>query len=218
MKYFYLSFPLHEKGKNSYYFEGPPVAVALLIFVRRRRYSATFLFIEAAFATPLPSREPAGSGVGDSSSMVRWKGSEGSKRRAHSFIVYIRISPIVISMSYVYFYISSYLTFIFKPHPTLHHCTYISASHLSSYPCHMSIFISHVFIFIPHRTLHHIHHIHHIQFLHHSPQCLMFILIPFLIIISHFKLGLFLPFLFITPLCVDSLVCTFTVTVLSSFI
>ena len=33
----------------------------------------------------------------------------------------------------------------------------------------------------------------------------MFILIPFLIIISHFTLGLFLPFLFITPLCVDSL-------------
>ena len=47
----------------------------------------------------------------------------------HSFIVYIRISSIVISMSYVYFYISSYLTFIFKPHPTLLHCIYPHLTH-----------------------------------------------------------------------------------------
>ena len=106
--------------------------------------------------------------------------------------------------------IISYVYFLTAPYTSP---LYISASHPSSYPCHMSIFISHVFIFIPHRTLHHIH-----CPLHHSPQFLMFILIPFIIIISQFTLGLFLHFLFITPLCVDSLVCTFTVTVLSSFI
>ena len=47
-----------------------------------------------------------------------------------------------------FIFISSYLTFIFKPHPTLHHCIY---PHLTHRHIHVTclLFISHVFIFIP---------------------------------------------------------------------
>ena len=147
---------------------------------------------------------------------------ESCVARGFIFIVYIRISPIVISMfyvyfyissylSYVYFYISSYLTFISKPHPTLHHCIYPHLTHRHIHVTCLFYIPCLYFYTAPHTSPH---------TLSSSPFTSVSYVYSYPISHYHqpFYVRSFLPFLFITPLCVDSLVCTFTVTVLSSFI